>query len=113
MRAAAREWRRSNEEAERVLRGVDPAKCIEVRYEELCADSDRTLARIFAFLGVDPDGRERRFRATQKHVLGNGMRFDTTDEIRLDERWRSVLTPSGLAEFDAEAGAMNRRYGYT
>lgn len=112
MRAAAREWRRSNEEAECILRRLDPAQWIEVCYEALCADVDGALARMFRHFQLDPERRVENFRERCRHVVGNGMRFDASREIRCDERWRDVLTASDLEEFDAVAGVLNRRYGY-
>jgi hypothetical protein len=91
---------------------LDTSQWIEVRYEELCRDTKKTLSRLFEFLGFDPDKRSWEFRALENHVVGNGMRLDATSEIRLDERWRSVLTEGDLRSFDHEAGEMNRRYGY-
>ena len=44
--------------------------------------------------------------------MGNGMRLDSTSTIKLDERWRSVLTMSDLAVFDDVAGALSRDLGY-
>ncbi len=109
---AAHEWRRSNEEAETIRAGLERSRWIEVRYEELCTDPGAILSRIFAFLGIDSASAPGDFRSVGHHVLGNGMRFDSTSEIRLDERWRSVLTEEYLRIFDREAGEMNRRYGY-
>lgn len=110
--AGAHEWRRSNEEAECILKRLDESRWTTVRYEELCADPDRTLDRLFRFLGLDPRQRVGNFRLRARHVLGNGMRLDSTSEIELDQRWRSTLTPADLRQFDAVAGKMNRRYGY-
>jgi len=112
MAQAAHEWRRCNEEAENVLRGLDQSRWIEVRYEELCEDTEDTLDSLFEFLGLDPAKRARDFRAVENHVVGNGMRLDTTSQVRLDQRWKSVLTEQDLRVFDREAGRMNRRYGY-
>jgi hypothetical protein len=112
MRATAREWRRSNEEAQCILQGLDRSRWIEVRYEALCADVDGTLGRIFRHFQLDPDRRLENFRERCRHVIGNGMRFDASLEVRCDERWRDVLTAHDLEEFDAVAGALNRRYGY-
>ena len=112
MRVAAREWRRCNEEAESVLATVEPSRFVAVRYEDLCLEPDNTLSRVFDFLGLDPGIRERDFRKRCRHVLGNGMRLDTTAEIRLDERWKTILTPEDLRTFDEIAGALNRKYGY-
>jgi len=112
MAEAAHEWRRSNEEAEHLLAGMDPSRWVEVRYERLCAEPERTLRRLFAFLGVDPSKGTLDFRSVEHHVIGNSMRLDRCSEIRLDERWRSVLTAEDLRAFDAVAGKMNKRYGY-
>jgi hypothetical protein len=113
VRDAAREWLRSNEEAE-ALRSIVPAgNWIDVRYEEICNQTEPTLKRVFSFLGVDPDASRPNFRAAAHHVVGNGMRLDSTSEVRLDERWRQALTEEDLREFDLVAGPFNRRMQYT
>jgi hypothetical protein len=112
MSDAAREWRRSNEEAEHVLAGMRRDQWIQVRYEDYCRAPVDTLGAIFSFLGLNPDGWSTDFREREYHVLGNGMRFDTTSEIVLDERWRDELTAEDLAAFRRVAGTTLRRYGY-
>jgi hypothetical protein len=112
MTRAAREWRRSNEEAENVLAGLDRSRWIEVRYEQVCADPKAALRRLCEFLEINPERIVDNFRAVEQHVVGNGMRLDKTSEIRLDERWRTHLTPEQLQEFDRVAGDLNRKYGY-
>ena len=113
MAQAAYEWRRCNEEAEYVLRCLDKSRWIEVHYEELCKDTESVLGRLFEFLGLDPGKRAQDFRTVEHHVVGNGMRLDTTSRISPDERWRSVLTEEELRIFDREAGKMNRQFAYT
>jgi hypothetical protein len=112
MPEAAREWRRSNEEAETILPQLDRSNWIQIRYEDLCADPKASLNRIFEFLQLDGTRHATNFRAASHHVLGNGMRLDESSEIKLDERWRSVLSLAQLGEFEVLAGAMNRRLGY-
>ena len=112
MAQAAHQWRRCIEEAENILRRLDKSQWVEVRYEELCKDTENTLGRLFEFLGLDPGKRARNFRKVEHHIVGNGMRLDSTSQISLDERWKSVLTEEDLRIFDREAGEMNRRYGY-
>lgn len=113
MASAAREWRRSNEEAEQILTRIDPSDWIEVRYEELCTRTDATLEGIFDFLNLDHARAVRDFRRVEHHVLGNGMRLDSTSKIRLDERWKNVLSDRALQVFGTVAGKMNQRYAYT
>jgi hypothetical protein len=108
---AALEWRRSNEEAACVLRGLPRDTWREVRYEQLCADPQVALEPVLGWLGVDPRCRLALARGVY-HVVGNGMRLDSTREVRLDDRWRTALPPEALGTFDSVAGDLNRRLGY-
>ncbi|NLX13668.1 MAG: sulfotransferase [Phycisphaerales bacterium] len=112
MRHAAVEWLRSNEEAEHILARLDRSRWTQVRYEDFCRSPAETLGRLFTFLGVDAGLAKQDFRKAEHHVLGNGMRLDTTSEIALDERWKSVLTTEDLRVFEQIAGRMKRQYGY-
>jgi hypothetical protein len=112
MHDAAREWRRSNEAADCMLKRLSPDQWIQVKYEELCLNPELTLRKVSQFLGLAPEGVNLSFRAKPHHVIGNGMRMDSASEIRLDERWRGQLTPSDLATFNRVAGNLNREYGY-
>jgi hypothetical protein len=109
---AAREWRRSNEEAQQILARVPSDRWIEIRYEHLCRNSEATLARIFRFIGVEPHSAVKAFRSKAMHVLGNGMRLDSCNEIKVDQRWKQQMTSHQLAQFEAIAGTLNQRYGY-
>ena len=109
---AAREWRRSNEEAEALLTRINASRRIEVRYEQLCLEPERTLTRIFEFAGVAPQPVNLDFRSAEHHVIGNGMRLDDASRIEIDDRYKSNLNESHLAVFDREAGTLNGRLGY-
>ncbi len=108
---AALEWRRSNEEAACALRSLPRDAWREVHYEELCADPQATLRPILIWLGVEAGARVELARG-EYHVIGNGMRLDSTREVRLDDRWKTALPPQALGAFDSVAGDMNRRLGY-
>jgi hypothetical protein len=112
MAEAAREWRRSNEEAEAIVSRLDRSQWITVQYERLCSDPDGTLRRLDRFLGVAERKPLADFRSGWHHVIGNGMRLDSSSAIELDERWKSELSEADLRVFDAVAGAMDRRLGY-
>ncbi len=107
----ALEWRRSNEEATCALRSLPRDAWCEVRYEELCGDAQGTLGPVLAWLGVDPGARVELARGVN-HVIGNGLRFDSTREVRLDDRWQTALPRQALGTFDSVAGDLNRRFGY-
>jgi hypothetical protein len=109
--AAAHEWRRSTEEAAWAVRGLPRDAWREVRYEDLCADPRAALRPILDWLGVEataPLGLDR----GRYHVVGNGMRLDSTREVRLDDRWKAVLAAGDLATFEAVGGQLNRQLGY-
>jgi hypothetical protein len=112
IRDAAYEWRRSNEEAELAVARLKNDRYIEIRYEDLCLSTDLTLKGIYRFLGVSSAAVYRDFRAKPQHVIGNGMRLDTTSQIQLDERWKTSLSEEDRALFDTVAGTLNRKYGY-
>jgi Sulfotransferase family len=112
MAEAAREWRRSTEEAEAIVAGLPPSRWLEVRYEDLCRHPVSTLRRLFEFLEVDATRVSTDFRGSSHHVIGNGMRLDRTGDIVLDERWRTALNEQDLETFERVAGALNRRLGY-
>lgn len=112
MAEAAYDVRRCHEEADHVLARLHRSQWVQLRYEQLCKDTDRTMERLFSFIGVDPSARVCDFRSVEHHILGNGMRLDCGSEVRLDERWREVLTPEQLRTFDSVAGRVNRRHGY-
>ncbi len=112
MQEAALEWRRSNEEAEALLHAMDRKKWIEIRYESFCRDPLASLGRIFDLVDVPQEDVLANFRTAVHHVVGNGMRLDTSRRIQLDERWKDVLGGEDLAVFDSIGGSLNRKLGY-
>lgn len=112
LESAAHEWLRSNQEQEAVLAGVPKSAQVTIRYEDLCANPDGELGKVFEMLGVAREAVSARFRIVEQHVIGNGMRLDTTSQIVLDDRWKQTFTREELARFDQVAGAMNRKLGY-
>lgn len=112
VQAAAHEWRRSNEEAAAIVGGLPRAQWTQVRYEDLCQDPRGTLQSLCAFIGVGGAPPIESFKTREHHVIGNGMRFDTSNAIALDDRWRSALGVEHLRIFEDTAGALNRELGY-
>ncbi|HEX4913184.1 MAG TPA: sulfotransferase, partial [Vicinamibacterales bacterium] len=112
VQAAAHEWRRSNEEAAAIVRRLPHHQWTQVRYEDLCRDPHGTLAALCTFIGVDGAPPIETFKTREHHVIGNGMRFDTSNTIAVDDRWRSALGAEHLRIFDHTAGALNRELGY-
>jgi hypothetical protein len=109
---AARDWRGSNEAADCLTTRLPTSQWTQVKYEELCAQPEFTACRLFQFLGLSPRKVNLNSCSRSQHVIGNGMRFDVTSEIRLDERWRNHLSREDVGIFNTVAGKLNRQYGY-
>lgn len=112
MAEAANEWKRSQEASEALLARLPREQWMQVRYEDLCTNPEATLRAAGEFLGLDVSAVNLDFRSQPQHVVGNGMRLDSTSAIRLDERWKSHLSTEDLGVFEEIAGPLNRRYGY-
>jgi hypothetical protein len=110
----AHEWRRRNEEAGAIVRRLDPARWIQVRYETLCAEPAQTLERLWRFIGVAPERLNggASAAAAELHVLGHNSRLKGATAIRVNEGWRAELRPEDLRRIDGVAGGLNRRLGY-
>ncbi len=109
---AARSWLADNRGSEHARRYFPSDRWMTLRYEDLCADPDGTLARIHAFAGLPSRNGFHNFRATDHHIIGNQMRLSSTSEIRLDESWKQGLTPEQIAAITGLIAPLNRRYGY-
>ena len=111
---AARRWGRTNEAIMRSVEDLDPERRLLVRYEDLCADLEGTMRRLFTFSGVDPDVDVGRIVAGEQHLIGNSMRLSGVGEIRLDERWRSSIASHAIEGIIGSAGRVQvELYGDT
>jgi hypothetical protein len=109
---AAHEWRRSNEEADALVASLGPERYTTINYEALCTDTQNVLSKVWTFVGLPAVPLQAGWRQRNHHVVGNGMRFDATEDVRLDERWKTALDAEAQSVFHTEAGALNRRFGY-
>lgn len=112
--AAAQAWSKYYERALPWLeRHVPPQHVLRVRYEDLAGDTEATLARIFAFLGLPPATPAQRAASPEPHIVnGNPMRHEAIVRVSIDERWRRELTADHLATFQRYAAAVSARLGY-
>lgn len=111
-RLAAREWLRTHGQVDRLRRMLGDDRVIRIRYEDLCADPLGVANSLFEFLGLECMDGELALSSADNHILGNRMRLSIRDGIRLDEKWRSELSASDLADIHAVAGKLHRAYGY-
>ena len=87
----ARHYRHNVRDTKRLLRGRDAAV---VRYERLAADPEGVLRPLMQWLNLAFEPDQLDWAGAEHHNIGgNRMRFSTDSTIRLDEKWRSALTP--------------------
>lgn len=110
--AAARQWVKWHTWIEQNFAALPADKYLFLRYEDLVSKVPEMLQQIYTFCGVDNTIEIYDYRAVDHHIIGNPMRLAQTSEIRIDERWKSILTTTQLAEINQIAGELNRNYGY-
>jgi hypothetical protein len=104
---ATRSWLWREQNIKRHLKSIPQTRQMLVRYEELATETLTTLNNVFAFLGLAKLDEIVNFRETENHILGNKMRKGNSAEIRLDERWRTVLSDAQLQTITQTVGASN------
>lgn len=110
--AAAQDWAKTHRQIERIAANLHDGTYRQVRYEDLCRETVIECESIFAFLGLEPSKATLSMEDTRHHILGNAMRLNTIDKIKLDETWRDELDERSLRIFESVASLENRRYGY-
>ena len=108
----AREWMRCNQETQALLNTLPKEQWLKVHYEDLCLHTHETLDKVLNFIGVDASKKRLDFKSVEHHVVGNGMRLDASDEIKLDDRWKTELSLEEIEIFEQVAGDFQRQLGY-
>ncbi len=96
VKQATNHWLVAEHNIRRHLNNVPESRQTLVRYEDVTANPLETLNRLFTFMGVKPLVKMVDYREADNHILGNKMRKQSTSEIKVDERWRTVLSDSQL-----------------
>ncbi len=110
---AARTWVKCHEKIELTLARLPAKKRVRVRYEDLCRDVNGALQQLHNFLGAEPEENAANFRLAPHHIVGNPMRLENLSEIKLDERWRDLLSEDQIKVIWQIANKLSERYGYT
>lgn len=114
---AALFWKRHVERGLRAGRALGESRYREVRYEKLVTDPEATLRELCDFLGVDFDDAMLRYHQRAQRVVRDFPRpleqrhllQPPTSGLR---DWRTQMTASDLARFEALAGDTLEGLGY-
>jgi len=107
---SARKWWLANQFAISMMRTLPKSAYIHVRYEELCANPEKTAMRICSYIDVSYEPEMLDFRSHEQHIIGgNRMRMEEKSQIHEDLRWMSTLKVSEINEFERIAGRLNRK----
>lgn len=109
---AADSWVADNRASELARRYFPADRWLTLRHEDICADPPGALSRIYSFAGLPPGDGAPELRTGDHHIIGNRMRLSSTAEIRIDERWKTALSPEQMATIERRVAPLNRSYGY-
>jgi hypothetical protein len=110
---AAEQWERNIRALEHMRRRLPDRDVLDMKYEDLCSRPTECLTRLFNWLGIEDRPIEvGDFKQGSFHILGNSMRLNGVSAIKLDEAWRTKLSPQQIDYFLRKFGAMHSRLGY-
>ena len=110
----ARDWSRLNGRILRLLEHVSETDWLQVKYEDLCSDTDQEMLKIHEFIGVERDPLSPEEERLKRHTAaGNAVRFKDLKSVREDLAWKDNLSEQQLRKIDAIAGDMASKLGYS
>ena len=108
----ARYWKRTHDTLDAMERDLGSAGWITIRYEDLSAEPDATLAPVFSLLGLEPVAVPRQFNGSGHHIVGNRMRRGATQTITADEEWRTAMPAVAKNAVWEKTKTTALRHGY-
>ncbi len=89
---------------------------LDIRMEEVAADFDGTMARVFRHLGCDAREVALAVEAARAEDIARMTDAALAEKPHIHARelskWRAMLTPEEVDRFEARHGALIRRLGY-
>ena len=108
---AAKEWKEHIHRTDNYFssfRGID---FINVRYEDLCDNTDETMNSVFKFLDL-PYEDLLSLPAYEMHILGNRMRKTFNGQIIKNTDWKEAFSNSAVKQIDSIIGPELQRFNY-
>lgn len=105
-------WCLINRAIGNTIERLGPERALLIRYEDLVTDSAGTLARVCAFLGVEPGADLLDPRFNESSHAGARKSENGFDAGRID-LWREALTPEEQDRILALTAPLASSFGYT
>ena len=111
---AASKWARYSFNLKLVMATIPNANIYQLRYEDLCNDTNAVLSELSRFIGTDSKLCVKPIEKESYHGIGgNPMRYRRNEtEVTLDERWKQSISKEELRIFNKIAGSTNHKFGY-
>lgn len=109
METAAKIWVMENRKIQMTLKRMKNANILTVDYEGLCKNPKEEIARILDFLDLSSTANTQTETSIRHAIGGNPSRFNSL-KIKLDEVWKTALTPAQIQTFASIAGSFEDRY---
>ena len=107
-----RRWNRMAACVEHLLAAIPSERQLLVRYEDLCADTEKLLERIAAFVGIRAERAPVDVKAERHHIIGNRMRLSYRGGIAVDESWKTRLSTDQIEYIRKRTRRHRRIFGY-
>jgi hypothetical protein len=110
---AGTEWKRTHRSIERLFGWRKRFDYLAIRYEDLCTDTETTMAKAFSFFGVPKaDVCHASQDQRKNHIIGNRMLKTFDGVLTLDTRWQTELTRKEQQAVLRRAGRVALAHGY-
>lgn len=91
----------------------EEADFVRIKYEDLCENPTNTIYKICGQLDLPYESEMTVLKKMDKHNVGGSQhRFENTNEIKLDQRWKSNMDLSKQLAYFSTAFLLNKFFGY-
>ena len=84
---------------------------LRVRYEDISADPDGEMARVFNFIGLEPEIVAVAPKQPH-HLIGNRMLLEFDGTVKLDTRWETELSEETQTTILKSTEELSKLFGY-
>jgi hypothetical protein len=113
LKNAITEWANTHKLIGLLFRKISKEHYLKIKYESICQNPEREIKLICDFIGVRFEPQMLNYTSRVLHNIdGNRMRFSTSNEIKLDEKWKKDLDSYSLLVFDKLGKQVNLSIGY-